>query len=129
MKHNESASASSSAATSTTAPTKHDEPAKASSDDKNRDKPSGSLSESDFLARQAEDAKLAMARAWDDLKHALSSGVDIRLWTKRYPWLATSSALAGGVALGYLLTPRDKDELKEMWEKLKDKLSGSPDGK
>jgi hypothetical protein len=66
-----------------------------------------------------------MGRAWEELRHALASGVDIRLWTRRYPWLATSGALAGGVALGYFLTPRDKDEFNEMWEKLKEKVAGS----
>jgi hypothetical protein len=120
MKDTESASASSSAATSATAPTK-----RASDPKPDAKPPSGLAGESAFLAAQAEDAKLAMARAWEDLKHALANGVDIRLWTKRYPWLATSGALAGGVALGYFLTPRDKDEFKEMWEKLRDKLSRS----
>jgi hypothetical protein len=122
MKDTESASASSSAATSATEPKKRDSNAKP-------DKPPGPASESAFLAAQAEDAKLAMARAWEDLKHALASGVDIRLWTRRYPWLMTSGALAGGVALGYLLTPHDKDELNEMWEKLKEKLAGGGVGK
>jgi hypothetical protein len=124
MKDTESASASSSAATSATAPPKRESDAKPNPKPDIKP-PSGLAGESAFLAAQAEDAKLAMARAWEDLKHALANGVDIRLWTKRYPWLATSGALAGGVALGYLLTPRDKDEFKEMWEKLKERLSRS----
>jgi len=66
-----------------------------------------------------------MAAAWEDAKRALTSGVDVRLWTKQYPWLATGTALAAGIAAGYVLTPRDKDEFKEMWEKLKDKLAGA----
>lgn len=120
MKPNESSSASNSGATSATAPTKR-EPS---------NKPPGALSEAEYLARQAEDARLAMARAWGDLKHSLASGADVRLWAQRYPWIATSTALAAGVALGYALTPRDRDEFQEMWEKLKEKLSGAgKDGK
>jgi hypothetical protein len=123
MKANESSSGSSSAATSGSGPTKQGDP-----QNNPPEKPKEAtrpLSESEFLARQAEDARLAMGHAWADLKHSLASGVDVRNWTKQYPWIATSTALAAGVAAGYLLTPRDKDEFREMWEKLKDKLAGS----
>lgn len=64
-----------------------------------------------------------MVKAWDDLKHSLGTSVDVKQWTSRYPWIATGTALAAGVAAGYLLTPRDRDEAREMWEKLKEKLS------
>jgi hypothetical protein len=83
------------------------------------------MSEADFLAQQAADAQVAMAQAWEELKHSLTTGVDVKQWTARYPWIATGTALAAGVAAGYLLTPRDRDEAAEMWEKLKAKLSGS----
>jgi hypothetical protein len=127
MKVNESSSASGSAATPTSAPKKpgdEEGPGKSSPAGKPTKETTGPLSEQEFLAKEAEQARLAMAQAWADLKHSLASGVDVRNWTKQYPWIATSTAMAAGVAAGYFLTPRDKDEFKEMWEKLKEKLSG-----
>jgi hypothetical protein len=79
--------------------------------------------ESEYLAAQAHAARKAMAKTWTDLKHSVLSAGDVREWTRQYPWIATGTALAAGVAAGYLLTPRDKDEFKEMWEKLKEKLT------
>jgi hypothetical protein len=119
MKVNESSSGSSSDATSTSEQHRHPQPQNDAA------KKPKETTETEFLAKQAQDAKLAMTAAWQDAKRALASGVDVRLWTKQYPWLATGTALAAGVAAGYLLTPRDKDEFKEMWEKLKDKLAGA----
>src|SRR5947209_19940254 len=124
MKASESSSASTSAATSTSAPDSPRSGGGGGGDDPHAKK-AAPPAEGDFLAQQAEDAQVAMAAAWTDLKHALASGADIRAWTKRYPWFAAGGALAAGVAAGYLLTPRDKDEAKELWEKLKAKLAGA----
>lgn len=66
-----------------------------------------------------------MGKAWNDLKSSIGQGADLKKWTGRYPWIATGTALAAGLAAGYLLTPRDKDEATEMWEKLKEKIAGS----
>src|SRR5438270_4428503 len=110
MKASESSNASTSGATSTSGPTQPTERQK----DKETKAPG---SEADYLAQQAADAQLAMAQAWEDLKHSLSTGVDVKQWTARYPWIATGTALAAGVAAGYLLTPRDRDEAAEMLAK------------
>lgn len=83
------------------------------------------LSESEFLAREAEDAKRAVRHTLDDLKHSLATTADVRQWTKKYPWIAAGTAIAAGVAAGYVLTPRDRDEAREMWEKLKEKLTAA----
>ena len=63
-----------------------------------------------------------MGKAWSDIRHSLAHTGDVRVWTRQYPWVAAGTALAAGVAAGYLLTPRDRDEAREMWEKLKDQL-------
>jgi hypothetical protein len=119
MKESESSNASTSGATSTSGPS----PTERQKDKET--KTSSATSEADYLAQQAADAQAAMAQAWADLKHSLATGVDVKKWTGRYPWIATGTALAAGVAAGYMLTPRDRDEAAEMWEKLKAKLSGS----
>ena len=46
------------------------------------DKPAASLSESEFLAEQAQAAKDAMAKAWSDITTGLGKGVDPRQWAK-----------------------------------------------
>lgn len=88
-------------------------------------KHSPALTESQYLAQQADKAQEAMRHTLEDLKHTLTSSADVRLWTKKYPWIATATALAAGVAAGYALTPRDKDEVREMWEKLKDTMTSA----
>jgi hypothetical protein len=75
--------------------------------------------EAQFLDRQAAEAKQAIANVWSEMKHTLSSSVSVRRWTEQYPWMSTATALAAGVAAGYFLTPRDRDEAAEMWEKFK----------
>jgi hypothetical protein len=114
MKEDTSSKSSTSAETSTSAHEKQN--------DKHGDEKS--LSESELLQREAADAMTAMKAAWADLKHSAGGAVDIRRWTWRYPWIATASALAAGVAAGYVLTPRDRDEAKELWEKIKAKFAG-----
>jgi len=115
MKESESSNASNSDATSTSG--------QPSESEKAPETPP--LSEADYLAKQAADAQAAMAKAWNDLKASIGQSVDVKKWTGRYPWIATGTALAAGLAAGYLLTPRDKDEAAEMWEKLKEKIAGS----
>jgi hypothetical protein len=89
-------------------------------------------SESQFLARHAAEAKLAMRNVWSEMKHSLAGSVSVRQWTQRYPWMSTSTALAAGLASGYLLTPRDRDEAAAMWEKFKQRMAkekvSPPDG-
>lgn len=84
------------------------------------------ISESAYLAHQARAAQDAMRHSLEGLKHSLTSAADVRLWTKQYPWIATATALAAGAAAGYALTPRDRDEFREMWEKLKEKMASVP---
>ena len=89
------------------------------------------LTEAQYLAKQAEDAKIALAKTFADLKQSITHTGDVRLWTKQYPWIATATAVAAGVAAGYTLTPRNRDEAMEMWEQLKQNFTpaaaASPD--
>jgi hypothetical protein len=113
MNKNEPNSGSSSVTTSSSAP--------AAPDKKAPSKPT--LTEAQYLADQAAAAQEAMQRTWADIKHSLGHSADVRAWAKKYPWIATATAVAAGVATGYVLTPRDKNEFYEMWESLKDKLT------
>jgi hypothetical protein len=71
-----------------------------------------------------------MKNVWSEMQHTLVGSVSVRQWTQRYPWMSTGTALAAGLASGYLLTPRDRDEAAAMWEKFKERLAAekSPPG-
>jgi len=66
-----------------------------------------------------------MDKTWRDLKHSLTNNADVRVWTQQYPWIATAAAIAAGVAAGYTITPRTRDEAMEMWEHLKEKFKSA----
>jgi hypothetical protein len=91
-------------------------------DEKKGDK-APALTEAQYLEKQAAEARAAMEKVVADIKHALGSTVDPRQWTKQYPWIATGTAIGAGFAAGYFLTPRDRDEAEEMWEKIKEKFA------
>src|SRR5258706_1965561 len=119
MKPSESSSARSSAATSTSGPKVMDKK------DENNKTPmkAPALTESQYLEKQAAEARAAIEKVVGDIKHALGSTVDPRQWTKQYPWIATGTAIGAGFAAGYFLTPRDRDQAEEMWEKIKEKFA------
>src|SRR5258706_6931580 len=125
MKPSESSSARSSAATSTSGPKVMDKK------DENNKTPTKApaLTEAQYLEKQAAEARAAIEKVVGDIKRALGSTVDPRQWTKQYPWIATGTAVGAGFAAGYFLTPRDRDEAEEMWEKIKEKFAsiGKPD--
>jgi len=71
--------------------------------------------EADFLTRQADDAKAAIASALADAKAALAEGVDPREWTRRYPMVAIGSAVAAGFVAAVLTIPsKEQQELKKL---------------
>ena len=84
------------------------------------------LSEAEFVAQQAADAKAAMAAAWGDLTGALKNTGDLTLWAKRYPWLTTGAAAVAGFVASYTLIPTSKKEAAEKWEHLKSAVTGAP---
>jgi hypothetical protein len=96
-------------------------------DDKKGDK-KPPLTEAQYLEKQAAEARAAIEKVVGDIKHSLAGTADPRAWTKQYPWIATATAIGAGFAAGYFLTPRDRDEAQEMWEKIKEKFSSMGKG-
>jgi len=86
----------------------------------NGSKPDGSkadpaLSDADFLARQADDAAKAIARALNQLKTDLAGGANPVDWAKRYPWIAMGAgAVAGFVATTLLVPSKEEQALKKL---------------
>jgi hypothetical protein len=73
------------------------------------------LSEADFLAQQADEARRAIAHALHDAKAALGEGMDPKEWTRRYPLVAVGSAIAAGFVTALLTIPsKEQQELRRM---------------
>jgi hypothetical protein len=57
------------------------------------------VSETEFLVREAENAKAAIWLGWHKLKDDLGDAADVRMWTKEHPWVALSVAATAGFAV------------------------------
>ena len=80
-----------------------------------RDSSAEKLGEAEFLARQAELAKEAMAHAWLDFSRGIAQGADPREWTRDYPLIAlTAAAGAGFVAAVRLIPSKEEQALKKL---------------
>src|SRR5258706_1085239 len=123
MTPNESSSGRTSATTSTSGPKATDKPMNKKDENDKKPTKAPALTEAQYLEKQAAEARAAIEKVVGDIKRALGSTVDPRQWTKQYPWIATGTAIGAGFAAGYFLTPRDRDEAEEMWEKIKEKFA------
>src|SRR3954465_2223697 len=95
---------------------------------KERDKKEQGPSESAFLEREAERAKAAMARAWDDAKKDLLHGVDPRDWTSAHPWYALTGATVAGFLAAWALTPSKHEQALKKIAELSRALGGIAPG-
>jgi hypothetical protein len=102
MKSDNAASGSSSAETSATKPPPPEAPPE-------------QLTEAEYLAQQAENAKLAMAKAWEQLKAKLGQGAAPQAWAKEYPWITVgAAAVAGFVAASAIIPSKEEQALKKL---------------
>lgn len=73
------------------------------------------LSESAYLAHQANEAKAAIGAALDDLKKSLANGVNPVGWARQYPWIAVGAgAVAGFVATSLLVPSKEEQALAKL---------------
>ena len=79
------------------------------------DRPAASLSESEFLAQQAQAAKDAMAKAWSDFTGGMGKSVDPRKWAQTHPWITVASATVAGFAAATVVVPsKEEQALKKL---------------
>ena len=79
------------------------------------DTPPEKLSEQEYLAQQAESAKLALTGAWQEMKTRLAQGVAPQVWAKEYPWITVgAAAVAGFVAATALVPSKEEQALKKL---------------
>jgi hypothetical protein len=68
------------------------------------------LSEADFLAREAEQARAAITNTMEELKKNLGSAADLRAWAQHHPWLVVGVAAAAGFAAGSAICSIGSDD-------------------
>jgi hypothetical protein len=58
------------------------------------------MDDSEYLRKQAEDARLAVVRTMSDLLADTSHLADPKRWTRSHPWASLGAAVVGGFLLG-----------------------------
>jgi hypothetical protein len=86
-------------------------------------KASANLSEADFLARQANDAKAAIARVSADIAGDVARTVDPRGWIQVAPWTTLAAAALAGFAGTSLLVPSKEEQAIRRLRRLEKALS------
>ena len=62
-----------------------------------------SSSERELMQREAAEAKAAIRRVIKETRESVGTAVDIRLWTKKSPWIALGLAAGAGLATAVLV--------------------------
>lgn len=78
--------------------------------------------ESEYLQNEAELAKAAIRRTFEQLSSAAVETANPAGWTRRYPWPAIGVATAAGVAVGALLLRIPSRQPTTGWERVLEKL-------
>jgi hypothetical protein len=81
------------------------------------------LSESEFLARQAADAKAAISHVIDEIKNDLAKGADPRGWVQVAPWTSLGVAAAAGFVAAAAMIPSKEDQALKRLRKIEEALS------
>lgn len=89
-------------------------------------KPDGQLSDSEFLARQADEAMKAMARTWAEMKGGLGAGANPVEWAKQYPWVTLGAGAVAGFVATALLVPSKEDQALRKLAKIERALNPEP---
>jgi hypothetical protein len=71
-------------------------------------KPRERLSEAEFLTREADDAKDAIAHTVDQMRATFKQVGDVGAWARSYPWTTLGAAAATGFLVAAALAPRRK---------------------
>ena len=79
--------------------------------------PAESLSEAEFLQREADRARAAIGQAFSDLGQSLKATADPHVLTRDHPWLAISTAAVAGFAAAITMIPsREQQALRALAE-------------
>src|SRR5687768_1570686 len=94
----------------------HDSNSNAPSSARTSSKPPATpLSESQYLAKQQADAKKAITRTLDELRHDLIGAADPRGWMQMYPWMTmATTAAASFVATAAVVPSKEQQALNRL---------------
>ena len=76
------------------------------------------LSESEFLARQAEEAQKAIRAKIERIEQTLKDSADLQAWTREYPWASVGAAALAGFVAAAAITPTSSSRQKKEWTAL-----------
>ena len=93
-----------------------------------KDAPGTPAGESDFLTKQAEDARQAIGAVAAEIGRSLGKGVDPRLWAQHYPWATVAAAAAAGFVAAVATVPSKEDQALKRLAKIEKALGVGPYG-
>jgi hypothetical protein len=83
------------------------------------------MGESEYVAQQAADARAAISHTISAIKADLAETVDVRLWTRQYPWMAVAAAACAGFAAACAVVPTKEDQALKRLSKIERALNPS----
>jgi len=89
-------------------------------------KPHTPVTEAEYVARQTAEARAAISNTINAISGDMKDTVDVRLWTKQYPWLAVGAAVCAGFAAACAVVPSKAEEEKLTLEALARRLKPDP---
>ena len=84
------------------------------------------MSEAQYLDHQAQEARDAISQLVAEMKQKLAAGVDVRAWTKQYPFVTLASAAVAGFLAGTGVVPSKEDQALKRLAKLERALHPEP---
>src|SRR3954452_3884664 len=76
------------------------------------------LGESEFLTKQAADAKAAISRVVSDMKNDLAKSADPRGWMQVAPWTTLGVAAVAGFVAAAVAVPSKEDQALKRLKKI-----------
>lgn len=92
--------------------------------------PHSPSTEAEYIARQTAEARAAISNTINAISGDMKDTVDVRLWTRQYPWLAVGAAVCAGFAAACAVVPSKEEEekltLEALAKRLKPKFKPEP---
>src|SRR5437763_992615 len=83
------------------------------------------LSESEFLAKQAKDAKEAMSNAASEFGAKVGESVNIAGWTREFPWASLAIATVAGFVSASAVVPSKRQQTLKRLREIEEALTSS----
>ena len=88
--------------------------------------PPDNLTEQQYLAQQAHNARLAMSRVWQQTRSQLGQGANPIEWARRFPWVTVGTAAVAGFTAAAMLIPSKEQEALRRLARIERALNPPP---